>query len=73
MSDVKRSTEHKLEVNDVSISISAPDADTIRIHTKKHSYSSMALDVVDINDLIKALRDFDLWIKGNSGEVTNDG
>ena len=63
MSEVKRSTEHSLEVEGITIKIDKPDGDTISIYAKEPSYSNyMRLRIVDMPILCTALQQFQAWL-----------
>jgi len=69
MSEVKRSTEHSLELGNITLKIAAPGAVEISIYTKEPSYSNyMRLRIADIENLRSALLDFVGWLKSPSQE-----
>jgi hypothetical protein len=64
MSEVKRSTEHSMELKGITIKIDKPDGDIISIHTKEPTYSNyMRLRVEDMPTLRVALQDFQNWLE----------
>lgn len=68
MSEVKRSTEHSLELEGIIIKIDKPDGDTIEIQTVKdvRKYpvygNYLQLRVIDMSTLRVALQDFQTWL-----------
>jgi hypothetical protein len=64
MTEVKRSTEHSLELGNITIKIDAPGDEEIKIHTKEPGYSNyMRIMVEDIGTLTSALTAFQAWLK----------
>jgi hypothetical protein len=66
MAEVIRSTEHRLEIENITIKIDAPDATTINIYAKKPTYSSMCIKIEDMPTLRVALQEFQNWVNGQA-------
>lgn len=69
MSEVKRSTEHSLELENITIKIDALDADSFFVCTKEPYTSNIRLKIADIDTLVLALQEFQTWLKSPTTET----
>jgi hypothetical protein len=74
MAEVIRSTEHRLEIENITIKIDAPDGTTISIYTKEPTYSNyMRLKIEDMPTLRVALQEFQNWLNAQPKQEASNG
>lgn len=63
MSEVKRSTEHTLQIEDVVITTLSPESDSFSVTFKGKAYGTLPVKYDEIDDLIEAVSQIRQWHK----------
>jgi hypothetical protein len=72
MTEVKRSTEHRLEIENITIKIDSPEADRIWIFriskpsVEGDKIEAMRIKIEDMSTLRIALQEFQNWLNAES-------